>query len=827
MLKDLAFTVRTLIARPAFSIAAIATLAVGIGATTAIFSTVNAVLLRPLPYPEPEGLYALGTALADGRFSTGLVAPSEMYALNESAPSVVKAVIVRRDETALSSGDSSGVRNPAQPTEAEPIIIYAVTEGFFQLFGLPMALGQGFTAEQHSPPAPIRITPGGPPPAMPVLTQAAVLSHRLWQAQFGSDPNIVGKTLQLANGRLTIVGVAAQDFDIPAGTDVWTNLRVPRQSVAHSFNGFLRVKPGTTEQRLRSELTGVMAGVAREFPASATGRIYTVRPLVDAIVGDLGPTLVVVLFGAGLLLLLACVNVTNLLLARATVRAKEIAVRSALGAGRGRIVRQLLTESTVLALAGTLAGLFVAFAGTRLLLYLGASQLPRLQQVPFDQRVLLFTLAVLFFTGIVIGLAPAIRLARTDIRGLLNEGGGRGATGGRGAFRLLGAMIVAEIAVAITLVAGAGWLVKSFANLSSTDPGFVPEGRVVFDVYLPAQRYARGGFISFSNQLTERMRAIGGVTAVGATSVIPLRPERDVAYYVGMPGEVDDPNRQLTARLRTASPGFFKAMGIHIVAGREFGDEDRPVPGTPAVPSAIVNRAFVRRYLASKDPLKEQFYYGFPTVNRGRGYTILGVVDDAKYLSVREDPEPTFYFQQAGLQQSVVVASSLPDPAPLMANIRSAIKEIDPNIPIRPVSMASIVNTSLSRQRLGMTLMLIFAAAALALAAIGIYGVIAYASAQRQGEVATRIALGATPSNVFWMMMNQGRTLSVIGTILGIAIAYAAGRIVTSRLFEVRASDPLVLAAAASIVLGITALAIVVPARRASQTHASQVLRLD
>src|SRR5262245_17864385 len=354
MLKILAFTVRTLIAKPAFAIAAIATLAVGIGATTAIFSTVNAALLRPLPYPEPEGLYALGTALADGRFSTGLVAPSEMYALNESAPSVVTAAIVRRDETALApAGSSQGSANEAQPTEAEQVIIYGVSEGFFDLFGLPFSLGRAFTPEQHNPPAPIRFTPGGPPPVMPQPpTLAAVLSHRLWRAQFAGDRNIVGKTLQLANGRMSIVGVAPEDFDIPAGTDVWTNLRVPRDSVAHSFNGYLRVKPGTTPERLRSELTSVMAGVAQQFPASATGRIYTVRPLVDAIVGDLGPTLIVVLFGAGLLLLLACVNVTNLLLARATVRGKEIAIRSALGAGRGRIVRQLLTESTVLALAG-------------------------------------------------------------------------------------------------------------------------------------------------------------------------------------------------------------------------------------------------------------------------------------------------------------------------------------------------------------------------------------------------------------------------------------------------------------------------------------------
>lgn len=818
MLKDVVFAVRTLVGRPAFTFAAVATLAVGIGATTAIFSTVNAALLRPLPFPNSEDLYDLGTGLSDGRFSTGLVAPSEMFALNESAPAVVKATIVRTGDTIL-SGDANA---PA----AEPVqtIVCAVSEGFFELFGLPMTLGSAFSPEHHVPVA-VRVVPGSPPPQMP--TQVAVISYGVWQDQFGRDPSVVGKYVQLAFGRSLIVGVAHRDFDIPKGTSVWTNLITTRASVAHSFEGYMRVRPGTTRERLHGELTATMEGVAREFPASATGRVYVATPLVEAIVGDLGPILILVLGGAGLLLLLACANVTNLLLARSTARAREIAVRTALGAPRGRIVRQLLTESLVLAFAGTLAGLFVAFAGVRLLLYLGASELPRLQAVPFDVRVLLFALAALVVTGLLIGMAPALRLARTDLRALLNESG-RSATGGRGAQRMFAGMIVAEIAVAITLVVGAGWLVRSFANLSAADTGFTAEGRLIFELFLPPARYGRANAMAaLQTQLAERLQAIGSVTAVGTTSVAPLRPERNVAMYVGMRGEVDDPNHQLTARLRMAGPGFFKAMGVKVIAGREFTADDRQLVPNVIVSNAIVNRAFVDRYLAGRDPLREQFYMGFPTVDRRRGYTIMGVVDDMKYVSVAEPAEPTFYFPAAGLQQTVVVASSLADPRSIAASVRAAVKEIDPTIPVEPISMADIVSESLSRQRLGVTLMLLFAGAALLLAAIGIYGVIAYASAQRVGEVATRMALGATPSHVFWMLMYQGRTLSLIGAALGLAAAYASGRIVANRLYEVRASDPVILMSAVILVFAIALVAVLIPARRASQIDLARTLRLE
>ena len=478
-----------------------------------------------------------------------------------------------------------------------------------------------------------------------------------------------------------------------------------------------------------------------------------------------------------------------------------------------------------MATAGTLTGLALAFAGVRLLLILGVSELPRLRDIPFDFRVVLFALAALLATTFLIGLAPALRLARIDIRSLLNDSG-RGATSARTTQRIFSTMIVGEIVVAITLVAGAGWLVRSFSNLAATDSGFTAQGRLIFDLFVPVPRYrTQEAATAWATAVAGELKGVGGVTAVASTSMIPFRAERDVDYYIGVHGEVDDPRRQITARLRFASPDFFTAMGVRLIAGREFTIDDRPGPATSI---AIVNRAFVARYLHGRDPLKEPFYWGFPTVNRSRPYTVVGVVEDIKYASPGEMAEPTFYVPlSVGRQQTMVVASSLSNPGTLAAQVRAAIKKIDPVITVEPQPLSDLVAASLSRQRLGLTLMLIFAGAALLLAAIGIYGVIAYASAQRRGEVATRMALGATPSRVFWMLMNQGRTLSLIGATLGLIAAYAAGRVVTSSLYEVRASDPAILVAAVVIVVAISLIAVLIPARRAAQIDLARTLRLE
>jgi predicted permease len=598
-------------------------------------------------------------------------------------------------------------------------------------------------------------------------------------------------------------------------------MRPTPRSGSHGYNGFLRARPGTTRERLAAEMAGVMAGVAQQFPATSSATAYVVHPLVESIVGDLRPTLIVALAGALLLMLLASVNVTNLLLARGAVRAQEIAIRAALGASRLRIVRQLLVESLVLSATGTAAGLLGAFGGVRLLQRLGASTLPRLESVPFDGRVIAFAMAAMIATTILIGLVPSMRLVRAETGGVLAEPG-RAVTSSRGTRRLLSTMIVAEITVAIALVAGAGWLVRNFANLSNASTGFTADGRVVFNVYLSGARYAQPESVaSWWATLDERLRALPGVTAVGASSMTPLAPERDVSYYVATNADPDSARLESTARMRSAGPGFFRAMGVRMTEGRELTADDRPRN------VAVVNRAFVQRYLGGRDPLTEPFYYGFPKVDRTTPYRIVGVTDDVKYASLGEPPEPTFYLPDSEPQQTVVVATSLQDPASLVAAIRGAVQSVDPTLVVAPESMPQIVAKSLSRQRLGVVLMTMFAAAALALAAIGIYGVITYASTARLREIATRMAIGGAPSDVFWMLVHEGRTVAAIGTALGVAAAYAGGRVVSNRLYEVRALDPLILTSAVGSVLAIAFVAIVVPARRASKVDVAATLRLE
>jgi predicted permease len=817
MLTDVRFCLRQFRRHPGFAAAAIITLAVGIGATTAIFSTVNAAVLRPLPFPHPEDLYAFATPATDGRFTTGLVSGVEVARLNVPAVSVVSAAGTARIDATILLDDGRALAS----------VGYGVTEGFFDIFPAAMYAGRTFTHQEF--------TSG----AAPVL----VLSYHAWRDWLGSDPAAIGKSLRIANGPpapMTIVGIAQRDFDMPHGSDLWTNVSITPQSTGHGFEGYVRVKPGANRSRLEGEMAAAMGTIERDYAMLGKNRRYALTPLANAIVGDLRSTLVVVLGAAALLLLLACLNVTNLLLARGTVRAREMAVRVALGAGRGRIVRQLLTESFVLAAIGTMLGLLLAFAGVRVLLAYGASALPRLASVPFDARVLEFALAALAATGLLVGFAPALRLAGASLRTLMSESS-RSTTGGGAAGRILKGMIVVEIALAIALVSGAGWLVRSFGNLNAAGPGFAPDGRLVFDVQLPPARIlpppTPGGtpisqadmaarLTTWTDDLSERLRAVGGVTGVATAATIPFGPNRDGVLYLGIQGTLVDPDHPLVARAHRVSATFFDVMGIKVIAGRTFSADDRPA----TMPVAVVNRAFARRYLGGRDPLTVKFAAGYPDIPAAPLYTVVGVVDDVKYVSVAEAADPAYYTPAAQtpyFAQSVIVRTSQADPVRLASGVRAAVRGMDPLLPIEPRAMSEVVASTLTRQRLGMTLMLLFAAAALALAAIGIYGVISYAAAQRTGEVATRMALGATPSNVFWMLLRQARGLMIAGTIAGVVIAYAGGRAGGSLLYEVRASDPAILVMATAVVAAITLASIVIPARRAARVDPARVLRLE
>ena len=813
MLQDLTFALRTLRRDPGYAATAILTLAVGIGATAAIFSTVNAALLRPLPYPGAGDLYAVYTPATDGRFTTGRCSGVELTRLNSPNVSIIRAAGSSRFDTTVLRDDGTAVAS----------VGYGVTEGFFDIFNLPMAAGRPFTNAEHAQ--------GAPP--------VVVLSHRIWRDLYGGDPAAVGKTFRVTNGppALTIVGVASRDLDVPHNADFWLNFGIGPQSTGHGFDGYLRVKPGVRLERLESEMAAAMAGIANDYGNLGKNRRYVIRPLVTAMVGDLRSTLIIVLGAAALLLLLACVNVMNLMLARGAVRSREIAVRVALGAGRGRIMRQLMTESFVVAAAGTLAGIAFAFGGVRALLALGASQLPRLDTVPFDTRMLVFLVVVLIVTAVLVGLAPALRFARTSLRTLMNESG-RSATAGGRTHRLLKSMIVVEIALAITLVAGAGWLVRSFANLGDASLGFDPRGRLVFEAQLPPSRIfpPQGGgatqaivaerVLSWRAGIDERLRGIPGVTNVATTATLPFGTDRDGVLYVGVQGAPVDPEHPQVARAHRVSREFFESMGIKVITGRGFSADDRIGTRAGGGRQPHLRQALSRRPRSARQQVHRRLSRGTRGSDphhrrrgRRRQVCVGGTARRSRVLPARA--------QGAYLAQAFVVNTSLPEPERIAAAVRAAFMSAEPQMPVAPRAMNDVVAASLIRQRLGMTLMLLFAAAALALAAVGIYGVIAYASAQRLGEVATRMALGATSADVFWLLMNQGRTLAIIGTIAGLALAYAGGRAGSSLLYEVNATDPWILLSATAIVVALTFVAILVPARRAALTDPSAILRQE
>ena len=616
-LQDVRVTLRAFRRSPGFPLTAIATLALGIGATTAIFTTLSAVLLKPLPYPNAQDLYSLRTALTDGRVTTGLLSGGEIFRLNDPKLSIERAA-------GYTPGDLTLLADDGTPSHVQ---FYAVSDGFFELFGLPMTLG-GFSHDDFTPfqPPP----PNAPPQPGPL--PAIIISPRLWKQLYNSDRAVVGKPIHFAEFNSTVAGVAPRDLDIPHGADVFIAQRTPSNDVNHGQEGFVRLRHGATIERAKSEMTTVINGLATDFPAADKSRVYVTRPLVDSIVGDLGPILIIVMSATGLLLLLACVNVANLLLARGAARAREMAVRAALGAGWSRLVRQLLTESMVLAVAGTIVGVAVGALGLRALLAIGASKLPRLDAVPFDGRVLLFSFAMLLFTGVIIGLAPAVRLLRSDMKTLMNDSS-RSASAGRGTARWLMAMTVTEVALAIMMVAGAGWLVRGFANLRNTNAGFATDKRLIFDASFLGSRYQSGDAVRQAQlDLTTAVRNVRGVTGVGLVSAFPLRGRLESSLLTRFHGEPFDAVNAPVTRQRLAGPGLFAAMGTAVIKGRDFTTAD--LPGT--VPIAIVNRAFVERNLKGREPIGVQFSAGYPQPDPRNEVTIVGVIDDVRQKSLAD-----------------------------------------------------------------------------------------------------------------------------------------------------------------------------------------------
>lgn len=809
VLQDVRVALRAFRRSPGFALTAIATLALGIGATTAIFTTLSAVLLKPLPYPRAEELYSLRTALTDGRVTTGLLSGGEIYRLNDPSLSIERAA-------GFVSADLTLLAEDGTPSHVQ---VHGVTDGFFELFGLPMTLG-GF---EHDDFTTIQPAPGAPPQQG---VPRVVLSQRMWRQLYNADPMVVGKPIRFAEFSSTIAGVAPRDFDVPHAADFWFAQRTPPDDVNHGQVAFMRVRAGATIERAKNDMAVVMSGLATDFPGSDRNRIYVSRPLVESIVGDLGPILIIVMSATGLLLLLACVNVANLLLARGAARAREMAVRAAVGAGLGRLVRQLITESIVLAAAGTIVGLVIGALGLRALLSLGASRLPRLDAVSFDWRVLVFSLVVLLVTGAIIGLAPAIRLLHSDMRTLMNDSS-RSASAGRGTGRWLMSMTVAEVALAIMLVAGAGWLVRGFSNLRNTDAGFVTDNRLLFEVAFLGPRFQTPEAVRQAQlDLTTAIRSVAGVADVGLVSAYPMKGRLEGSLLAQFHGEPFDAVNPPGTRQRFAGPGLFAAMGTRIIKGRDFDVSD--VPNTQ--PVAIVNQVFVDRYLKGRDPIGVQFSAGYPAPDPRNEVTIVGVIADVRQNSLAEPAEPAFYLSltQFPIQRGTAVVSiAQSNVGAVEQAIRTEVRRLNPTMALDFERASEVVGRTISRQELGMTLLLIFGGIAIVLAAVGIYGVISYAGSIRRDEMATRLALGASPRAVFLLVMRQGVTLGVIGAGIGLWLAYFSGKLIASRLYAIRASDPVILGVATLVIAGITVLATMIPATRAARLNPANALQSE
>ncbi len=826
MLSDFRFAWRTLARRPLFAGVVVITVALGIGASTAVFSVVNAVLIRDLPHAESDRIYVMRAIGPDGL--PGNVSRREFAPIyeREDHPTVEAAAIVWSQETQIAGADQT----------PHPTVRYGVTDQFFDVFGTRMALGRGFEPDDR----PGRI----------------VISYQIWRDVFGADPGIIGKPVAAEGMALEVVGVTPADFEFPQNPGFWYLMRIDasRDNV-RVYRGFMRLRPNRSQEQIQNDVTRLAAELGSD-PVSGQQPVLVAEPFLEYVVGNLKGT-VLILFGAtGVLLLVACINITHLLLSRAAARAREIALREAIGADRYRVVRQLLVETLLLFGIGGALGLALAALSVGALLSILPEGQPRLDGLPLDGTVLLFAVAATLVTTALVGFAPAWRLARNDLRSLINESG-RGTPGRPGRQRTFSALVVTEVALAVVLVIGAGLLVRSYVNLTTSDPGFNPERaltvtmnvsprmdmtRVRFDAQgrptFESSPYAP--LAVFLRELEERIERIGGVESVGLMTSLPLarNPFATIMTFTvsGQPGD-DSDDGLATAPVRSVSPGFFGAMQIRLRSGRGLDRSDRE--GTPGV--TVVNESFARRFLPGLNPLGQHitirdnryvptdtgFQFGHFLVE---DLEVVGVVSDVKYASLAQAAEPAMYVssdQFIDRRRALVVRTSLDRPERLVPAIRAELAALDPQLGVQFASYPALVEASLARERMAMTLLSIFAGITLLLANVGVYGLMTYSVELRTGEMALRSALGASARQVINLVMRRGMVLAAAGAVLGVAGAVALRRVLGSQLYGVSSLDLPVLLLVPAVLLCVAALACLVPARRATRADPADLLRVE
>jgi putative ABC transport system permease protein len=797
LVQDLRYGLRNLVKTPGFFVAAVLALGLGIGATTAIFSLVDGVVLRPLPYTDPERLVSLWEANRDRGLSHEPISPVNFVDYRALSQVFEDAAAWWRPEITLQGAD----REPLRVNTVE------ASGNLFAVMGVAPALGAGF-----------------PPATFSSRERIAVISHRLWQSRFDADPKIVGKMVRLNDDDHVIAGVMPAGFNYPGETDVWQRLvwDLARHSRgAHFMEAVARLRPGVTLAQAQRELDALSGRLGGEFAGTNRGWVARAIALHEEVVGYYRPGLYVLLGAVALLLLIACINVASLLLARSASRSREVAIRAAVGATRPRLVRQLLSENLILAALGGLTGLAVAFGATRLIIASTPMDIPRLAQVGLDLRVLGFAAMLALGTVMLFGLLPALFTARVDLQHVLKDGG-RGQGGSQGRRRAHSTLVAAEVALAVTLLIGAAMLLRAVSTIAAEDPGFDPAGVLTAGVQLNGAAYRAWPAVEqFHFTLVESLRQQPGVVAAGAANFLPLAPGWRIGFSVqGAPPP--RPGDEPTAQYHSVTDGYFEALGVPLLRGRLFDAHD--TASSRGV--VVVNEAFVRRYLPNEDPvgktilsLATQIGPLGASLMKDRAHVVIGVVQDVKNMSLQTPAEPAIYhsMRQFPFRHVYLVVRGTDD-ARVAEAIVSSVRRADAAQP-RPDlrGMANVIGESFARPQFLMFVMWVFAASAVALAGLGIYGLLAYTVAERQQELSIRLALGARPGGVLLMIVGQGLRLAIAGSVAGLAIAYLAARNISSMLYGVRPDDPAVLAAGVAVAVCAAVAACLLPAMRAAR----------
>ena len=800
MLNDFRYALRQLVKTPSFTFVAILTLALGIGACTAIFSVVNTVLLRPLDYPDPARLVIIRETNLP-QFPEFSVSPPNFIDWEKQAKSF--------EHLAATTNASLNLTGEGEP---QRLVGVKATAHYFEVYGVKPLLGRMLLPEEDAV----------------GKNQVVVLSYGFWQRVFGGARDVVGRSVQLSGEPYQIVGVAPYGFGAASKVDVWTPMAfTPKQTAneargGHYISVYGRLKPGVTFEQAKAEMEVIANQLAVQYPDSQKGWGVFMMPMQDYSVREVKPVLYTLLGAVGCVLLIACANLANLLLARATARHREISIRAALGAGRGRLVRQFLTESVVLALCGGITGLFFAQGGLDLLLVLAPTNLPRTGDIHLDTGVLLFSLGLSLVTGLLFGIAPAWLAARADVNEALKQGT-RGSTEGGARGRLRSALVVAEVVLALVLLGGAGLLARSFMQLTHVDPGFVPENATALRLSLPQKKYAQPEQQNaFANSLLERLKDLPGVQAAGITHSMPLVGDYVLGFNIeGRPAL--DPNDLPNTNYYAVTPDYFRAMGIRLVRGRVFTAQD----DVKAPRVAIINETMARQFFPNEDPIGKRINI---TNGPDTWRQIIGVVGDIKQYGVDKATSAQSYepFAQVPFSSLNVVIRTKGSPAALLGALRPAVYAVDKDQPVGTIRpLEEIVADSISRQRFAMTLLTVFSAVALVIAAVGIYGVMAYNVVQRTGEFGIRMALGAQQRDVLRLVLTQGGKLIGLGLVIGLLATIAASRAMGSMLFNTSAYDPVTLSSITLLLGAVALVACFFPANRATKVNPIEALRTE